>query len=97
VTSREDEILISTPKTLTLNGAGSYLKLDENGIEHGSPGNYIVKTPNYLVPGTGASMPVDAPNFNKAELNLKKQAANKIFKGADNPQSIPLTSKAFND
>ncbi|HEE1150276.1 TPA: DUF2345 domain-containing protein, partial [Klebsiella pneumoniae] len=32
VTSSEDEIIISTPETLTLNGGGSYLRLSKNGI-----------------------------------------------------------------
>ncbi|WP_297197552.1 type VI secretion system Vgr family protein, partial [uncultured Pluralibacter sp.] len=33
VTSSEDEIIISTPETLTLNGDGSYLRLSKNGID----------------------------------------------------------------
>ena len=49
VTSSEDEIIISTPKTLTLNGGGSYLKLNQNGIEHGSEGMMIMKVATYLV------------------------------------------------
>ncbi|MEN5017986.1 type VI secretion system tip protein VgrG [Erwinia sp. Eh17-17] len=68
ITSNEDEIIISTPKTLTLNGGGSYLKLSENGIEHGSEGDYIVKTSNYLVPGSGADLPFENRHFNKAEV-----------------------------
>lgn len=50
VTSSEDEIIISTPETLTLNGGGSYLRLSKNGIEHGSSGEFIMKTSDYLVP-----------------------------------------------
>lgn len=41
VTSSQDEVVISTPKTLTLNGGGSYLKLSENGIEHGTNGDFM--------------------------------------------------------
>jgi len=74
VTSSEDEILISTPKTLTLNGAGSYLKLDANGIEHGSPGDYIVKTPNYLVPGSGASLKNITQVFERSSLKSMTQS-----------------------
>lgn len=69
ITSSEDEIIISTPKTLTLNGGGSYLKLSENGIEHGSNGDYIVKTSNYLVTGVGADLPYETQSFSQSEVN----------------------------
>lgn len=81
VTSSDDEITIATPKTLTLNGGGSYLKLSQNGIEHGSSGDFIMKTTDYLVPGTGANMPAEAPSFNVTEIN----------------QVNTVTSKSFND
>ena len=68
VTSSEDEIIITTPKTLTLNGGGSYLKLSKNGIEHGSEGMMIMKVANYLVPGTGASMKNVTQVFKKTSL-----------------------------
>lgn len=57
ITSSEDEIIISTPETQTLNGGGSYLKLSKNGIEHGSQGEFIMKTSDYLVPGTAQISP----------------------------------------
>lgn len=81
ITSSEDEIIISTPKTLTLNGGGSYLKLSGNGIEHGSNGDYVVKTSNYLVPGSGADLPFETSDFDLtdvSEVNL-------------------VTSRSFND
>jgi len=70
VTSSEDEIIITTPKTLTLNGGGSYLKLSQNGIEHGSSGDFVMKTANYLVPGAGASLPHETPDFTMTELQV---------------------------
>jgi type VI secretion system secreted protein VgrG len=70
VTSSDDEIIISTPKTLTLNGGGSYLKLSANGIEHGSTGDYIVKTTNYLVPGAGSNLPLNTPDFKKTDITV---------------------------
>jgi len=70
ITSSDDEITISTPKTLTLNGGGSYLKLSQNGIEHGSAGDFIMKTVNYLVPGAGDSQPLETPDFKMTELNV---------------------------
>ncbi|TPG55416.1 type VI secretion system Vgr family protein [Ewingella americana] len=70
VTSSEDEIIITTPKTLTLNGGGSYLKLSQNGIEHGSSGDFIMKTANYMVPGAGDSVPLETPDFKMTELQV---------------------------
>uniref|UniRef100_UPI0011DCFB73 DUF2345 domain-containing protein n=1 Tax=Citrobacter sedlakii TaxID=67826 RepID=UPI0011DCFB73 len=70
VTSSEDGISISTPETLTLNGGGSYLKLSENGIEHGSEGMMVMKVARYQVPGTGASMTGVADTFRKSTLEL---------------------------
>ena len=70
VTSSQDEITISTPKTLTLNGGGSYLKLRENGIEHGTPGDFIIKASRYQVPMVGANMQCEPPVFDKTTLEL---------------------------
>ncbi|EXU74086.1 type VI secretion system Vgr family protein [Erwinia mallotivora] len=72
ITSTDDEIIISTPKTLTVNGGGSYLKLSDSGIEHGSKGDLTMKVRDYLVPGIGGDMPVSAPDFKTtgtAEIN----------------------------
>ncbi|MGR7525741.1 type VI secretion system Vgr family protein [Klebsiella aerogenes] len=68
ITSTDDEIVISTPKTLTLNGGGSYLKLSDSGIEHGSKGDLTMKVGKYLVPGSGGDMPVSAPDFKTTEI-----------------------------
>ncbi len=68
ITSTDDEIVISTPKTLTVNGGGSYLKLSDSGIEHGSKGDLTMKVGEYLVPGSGADMPFSAPDFNTTEI-----------------------------
>lgn len=70
VTSSEDEIIISTPETLTLNGGGSYLRLSKNGIEHGSEGMMIMKVASYLVPGTGASQQMDTPDFKVTNVTV---------------------------
>lgn len=68
ITSKDGEIIISTPETLTLNGGGSYMKLNKNGIEHGSEGMMIMKVTNYLVTGTQASLKNVAQVFNKCSL-----------------------------
>ena len=70
ITSSKDEITISTPKTLTLNGGGSYLKLSESGIEHGTSGDFITKASRYQVPMTGANMQCEPPVFDKSTLEL---------------------------
>lgn len=77
ITSSDDEIVISTPKALTLNGAGSYLKLSQAGIEHGSSGNFIIKAANYLVPGAGASMPLETPDFSTTDISTISRAIGK--------------------
>lgn len=79
VTSSEDEIIISTPETLTLNGGGSYLRLSKNGIEHGSSGEFIMKTSNYLVPGTGANLPNETPNFSLTDITQENKISSKSF------------------
>ncbi|MGK3141383.1 type VI secretion system Vgr family protein [Pantoea sp. C2G6] len=79
VTSSEDEIIISTPETLTLNGGGSYLRLSKNGIEHGSAGEFIMKASDYLVPGTGANLPNEAPNFSLTDIVQENKISSKSF------------------
>ncbi|EOV9626167.1 type VI secretion system Vgr family protein [Cronobacter sakazakii] len=71
ITSNEDEIVISTPETLTLNGGGSYLKLSKSGIEHGSQGDMLMKVVTYLVTGTGADMPNETVNFKKGDISVQ--------------------------
>ncbi|EAN1751276.1 type VI secretion system tip protein VgrG [Salmonella enterica] len=73
VTSSEDEIIISTPETLTLNGGGSYLHLSKNGIEHGSEGIMVMKVASYLVPGTGASQQMETPDFKTTDVTVTRK------------------------
>ncbi|ELQ4077543.1 TPA: type VI secretion system Vgr family protein [Escherichia coli] len=47
ITSTEDEIKITAKKIITLNGGGSYIRLDACGIEAGTPGEYNVKAGYY--------------------------------------------------
>ncbi|HCI6197720.1 TPA: type VI secretion system tip protein VgrG [Klebsiella variicola subsp. variicola] len=70
VTSSEDEIIISTPETLTLNGGGSYLRLSKNGVEHGSEGMMVMKVASYLVPGSGSSLPLETPDFKTTDVKV---------------------------
>lgn len=77
ITSTDDEIVISTPKSLTVNGGGSYLKLSDSGIEHGSKGDLTMKVGEYLVPGSGGDMPFSAPDFNGTEIAEVKRVISK--------------------
>lgn len=77
ITSTDDEIVISTPKTLTVNGGGSYLKFSDSGIEHGSKGDLTMKVGEYLVPGSGGDMPFSAPDFNSTEIAEVKRVISK--------------------
>ncbi|MFT2108094.1 type VI secretion system Vgr family protein [Enterobacter nematophilus] len=77
ITSTDDEIVISTPKSLTVNGGGSYLKLSDSGIEHGSKGDLTMKVGEYLVPGSGDDMPFSAPDFNITEIAEIKRVISK--------------------
>lgn len=72
ITSSEDEIVISTPQTLTLNGGGSYLKLSSQGVEHGSSGDYIIKAANYVVPGSGADIACETLQFDVTDIEAHK-------------------------
>ncbi|ELY4782363.1 type VI secretion system tip protein VgrG [Cronobacter sakazakii] len=79
ITSNEDEIVISTPETLTLNGGGSYLKLSKSGIEHGSQGDMLMKVAMYLVTGTGATLPHEAPEFSMKDITQENTMSSKAF------------------
>ncbi|WP_157901682.1 DUF2345 domain-containing protein, partial [Escherichia coli] len=43
IVSTEDEIRISAKKKITINGGGSYIRIEGSGIEPGTPGDYNVK------------------------------------------------------
>lgn len=79
ITSSDDEIIISTPKTLKLNAGSSYLELSESGIKYGTNGDFSINAANYNVPGVGDSMPVDAPSFNATDITKTNNVTNKPF------------------
>ncbi|WP_254921263.1 type VI secretion system Vgr family protein [Photorhabdus luminescens] len=67
ITSSDDEILISAKKKITLQCGGSYLTLEPGKIEHGSPGDFNVKSANfdYAEP---AKLDVPYPNFTACDM-----------------------------
>ena len=81
ITSSDDEIIITTPKKLTLNGGGSYLTLEASKIEHGSSGDMTIKCTNYLVPMVGASKPSDTPKFPIVTMENLTEENGKDFSG----------------
>ncbi|MEG7586148.1 type VI secretion system tip protein VgrG [Citrobacter braakii] len=61
LTSTEDEIHITAKKKVTINGGGSYITLDANGIESATQGEYRTKAGHYGRKDK-ASEPKDFPN-----------------------------------
>ncbi|RZN44266.1 type VI secretion system tip protein VgrG, partial [Escherichia sp. E13S3] len=53
--------------------------LSKNGIEHGSSGEFIMKTSNYLVPGSGANLPNETPNFSLTDITQESKISSKSF------------------
>lgn len=68
ITSSKEDIVITTPKTMTLNGAGSYLKLDQFGIEHGSTGMMVMNVASYIASKSGDSLRFRTPDFKKTNV-----------------------------
>ena len=62
IVSTEDEIRISAKKKITINGGGSYIRIEGSGIEPGTPGDYNVKAVHYgRQPGASEKVPM--PEF----------------------------------
>ncbi|KOY60249.1 type IV secretion protein Rhs, partial [Photorhabdus heterorhabditis] len=68
LSSDDNNITITTPKTLTLNAGGTYLKMDGSGIEFGTLGHYQVKCQSYNVKKGGASIDTKVSTFPQTEL-----------------------------
>jgi len=69
ITSTEDEIRITAKKKIVLNAGGSYLSLDECGIESGTAGDHKVKAAHFAFSGA-ASMTAAHPDY---PASLSKQ------------------------
>ena len=86
ITSTEDEIKITAKKKITLNGCGSYIRLDACGIEAGTPGEYNVKAGYYgrkpkakLTPELMTFPVIDSGMFNLSFI-LKDQQTGDVMK-----------------
>ncbi|WP_146118260.1 type VI secretion system Vgr family protein, partial [Pseudomonas sp. MYb115] len=65
ISSSEDEIRITAKKKITLNAGGSYITLDECGIESGTVGDYRVKSARQFFTGP-ASIKATHPDYPKS-------------------------------
>ena len=61
IVSTEDEINIIAKKKITLNGGGSYIRLDANGIESATVGDYRTKAGYYERQQKASAKPAMAP------------------------------------
>jgi type VI secretion system secreted protein VgrG len=79
ITSTEDEIHIVAKKKIVLNAAGSYLTLEQDGIESGTAGDHLIKAANLRFKKGAATMAADHPDYPRQQtrqpLRLKLAAA----------------------
>ncbi|MBW4200179.1 type VI secretion system tip protein VgrG [Enterobacter cloacae subsp. cloacae] len=66
ITSTEDEILITAKKKITVQCGGSYLTIDPTKIEHGTQGDFKVKSADFDYAGP-VKMDVPYPKFTACE------------------------------
>ncbi|WP_236173461.1 DUF2345 domain-containing protein, partial [Pseudomonas pseudonitroreducens] len=66
IVSTEDEIHITARKKIVLNAGGTYITMDNCGIESGTQGDYLIKSAHFDHQGP-ASMPVTHPEYPKLE------------------------------
>ncbi|HEO9114332.1 TPA: type VI secretion system tip protein VgrG [Escherichia coli] len=86
ITSTEDEIKITAKKKITLNGGGSYIRLDACGIEAGTPGEYNVKAGYYgrkpkakLTPELMAFPVIKSEDFNQSFIMLDENTGQPLI------------------
>ncbi|HIB5114139.1 TPA: DUF2345 domain-containing protein [Escherichia coli] len=86
ITSTEDEIKITAKKKITLNGGGSYIRLDACGIEAGTPGEYNFKAGYYgrkpkakLTPELMAFPVIKSEDFNQSFILLDENTGQPLI------------------
>ncbi len=72
IISTEDEIHIVAKKKIILNAGGSYLTLDPYKIEHGTKGDFDVKSANFQYKGP-ASMTAEHPEYPIVQSERKQK------------------------
>ncbi|WP_411634306.1 DUF2345 domain-containing protein, partial [Escherichia coli] len=86
IVSTEDEIKITAKKKITINGGGSYIRLDACGIEAGTPGEYNVKAGYYgrkpkakLTPELMAFPVIKSEDFNQSFILLDENTGQPLI------------------
>ncbi|MFY9994565.1 MAG: type VI secretion system tip protein VgrG [Leclercia sp.] len=74
ITSTEDEILITAKKKIILQCGGSYLTIDPTKIEHGTQGDFKVKSADFDYAGP-TKMDVPYPKFTACESTASDAAS----------------------
>ncbi|WP_311754160.1 type VI secretion system tip protein VgrG [Proteus columbae] len=75
ITSTNDEIIISANKKITLQSGGSYITIEATQIEHGTGGDFNVKSAN-LQYSDVATLNTPYPNFTACESMASEAAQN---------------------
>lgn len=75
ITSTDDEIIISAKKKITLQSGGSYITIEGTQIEHGTSGNFSVKSAN-LQYADAATLDMPYPQFTACESIASEAAQN---------------------
>lgn len=73
ITSTEDEIHITAKKKIVINAGGTYITMDNCGIESGTQGDYLIKSAHFDFQGP-ASMPATHPEYPKLEAPQRIKA-----------------------
>lgn len=74
ITSTEDEILITAKKKITLQCGGSYVTIDPTKVEHGTNGEFKVKSADFDYAGP-AKLDVPYPKFTACESTASEAAS----------------------
>ncbi|WP_334065987.1 type VI secretion system Vgr family protein [Burkholderia cepacia] len=79
VTVTADKVTISAQHEVEINGGGSYVKFDANGIEHGTPGKFVAYASSHSLPG---------PKVQPVDLSPKQVCIECMLKAAKSGAAI---------
>ncbi|KWF38128.1 type VI secretion protein ImpA [Burkholderia pseudomultivorans] len=79
VTVTADKVTISARHEVQISGGGSYVKFDANGIEHGTPGNFVAYASSHSLPG---------PKVQPVDLSPKQVCIECMLKAAKSGAAI---------
>lgn len=84
ITSTSDEVVISSPKKITLMAGGSYLTLEPAKIEHGTEGDFLVKSASLrqLPPASMSPDLPELPTYYDQQVRLTNENTGEPIEGA---------------